>query len=136
MLVTIIYTLLSLNNILSPTNNILPPTNNILPPINNIYYSNQNIPFVGKQSIIYQRKKNLVGEVKLSGNVNVNGYIYYNPYNLSEYVLDDALKKIMKKYRCSLYRPYYDNDKDIIILNIQINPIRYSKKLTLINNQC
>ena len=129
MLVTIIYTLLSLNNILSPTNNILPP-------INNIYYSNQNIPFVGKQSIIYQRKKNLVGEVKLSGNVNVNGYIYYNPYNLSEYVLDDALKKIMKKYRCSLYRPYYDNDKDIIILNIQINPIRYSKKLTLINNQC
>lgn len=126
MLVTIIYTLLSLNNI-------LPPTNNILPPINNIYYSNLNIAFLGKQSVIYERKKKLVGELKLSGNVNVNGYIYYNQYNLNEYVLDDALKKIMKKYRCSLYQPYYDNDKDIISLQIRLNLLRYTKTIILHN---
>lgn len=120
MFLTITYALLSINNI-----------NNILPPINNIYYTAINIPFAGKQNIIYERREKLLSELKLSGKVNVNGYIYFNENNPREYTLDDNLKYIIKKYKCSLYDPIYDKKKDIISFKIRLNLIRYTKFLTL-----
>lgn len=122
MFVTIIYTLLSLNN--------------ILPPINNIYYTSLNIPLAGKQNIMYERRENLVVELKLSGKVNVNGYIYFNENNLNEYELDNNLKNLIRKYRCSFFNPYYDNNKDIISLQIRLNLLRYTKTITLHNLDC
>ena len=112
--------------------------NNILPPIGNKYYTSVNIPLIGKQNIKYERTKKFISEITLSGKINEHGYIYfYNDDNDTyEYKLDNTLEHLLKKYKCSLNDPYYDYINDMIILNIQINLIKYSKKLTLINNQC
>tara|TARA_Y100000389_G_scaffold142440_1_gene140477 strand:- start:6929 stop:7303 length:375 start_codon:yes stop_codon:yes gene_type:complete len=112
--------------------------NNILPPIGNKYYTSVNIPLIGKQNIKYERTKKFISEITLSGKINEYGYIYfYNDDNDTyEYKLDNTLEHLLKKYKCSLNDPYYDYINDMIILNIQINLIKYSKKLTLINNQC
>ena len=114
--------------------------NNILPPIGNKYYTSVNIPLIGKQNIKYERTKKLISEITLSGKINEHGYIYFynndNDNNTYKYRLDNTLEHLLKKYKFALNDPYYDFINDIIILNIQINLIKYSKKLTLINNQC
>ena len=112
--------------------------NNILPPIGNKYYTSVNIPLIGKQNIKYERTKKFISEITLSGKINEHGYIYFynNDNNTYKYRLDNTLEHLLKKYKCTLNDPYYDYINDIIILNIQINLIKYSKKLTLINNQC
>tara|TARA_X000000368_G_scaffold389302_1_gene351545 strand:- start:748 stop:1122 length:375 start_codon:yes stop_codon:yes gene_type:complete len=112
--------------------------NNILPPIGNKYYTSVNIPLIGKQNIKYERTKKFISEITLSGKINEHGYIYFynNDNDTYEYKLDNTLEHLLKKYKCSLNDPYYDYINDMIILNIQINLIKYSKKLTLINNQC
>ena len=110
--------------------------NNMLPPIGNKYYTSINIPLIGRQNIKYERTKKLISEVSLSGKVNKQGYIYFDNNDSYKYTLDDTLENILKKYKCTLSDPYYDNINDIITLNIKINIIRYSKKLILTNNGC
>lgn len=110
--------------------------NNMLPPIGNKYYTSINIPLIGRQNIKYERTKKLISKVSLSGKVNKQGYIYFDNNDSYKYTLDDTLENILKKYKCTLSDPYYDNINDIITLNIKINIIRYSKKLILTNNGC
>ena len=110
--------------------------NKILPPIGNIYYTSINIPLIGTQNVKYERTKKLISEVSLSGKVNKQGYIYFDNNDPYKYTLDDTLENILKKYKCTLSDPYYDNINDIITLNIKINIIRYSKKLILTNDGC
>jgi hypothetical protein len=107
--------------------------NNVLPPINNIYYTNINIPLIGKQDVTYQRIENLKSVIKLSGKINQNGYIYYDMNNPYKYTLDDKLKYIINKYRCSIDNPIYYTNSDIIELKIKINLINYTKKI-IFNN--
>ena len=110
--------------------------NKILPPIGNTYYTSINIPLIGTQNIKYERTKKLISEVSLSGKVNKQGYIYFDNNYPYKYTLDDTLENILKKYKCTLSDPYYDNINDIITLNLKINIIRYSKKLILTNDVC
>lgn len=110
--------------------------NKMLPPIGNTYYTSINIPLIGRQNVKYERTKKLISEVSLSGKVNKQGYIYFDNNDPYKYTLDDILENILKKYKCTLSDPYYDNINDIITLNIKINIIRYSKKLILTNNRC
>ena len=110
--------------------------NKMLPPIGNTYYTSINIPLIGTQNIKYERTKKLISEVSLSGKVNKQGYIYFDNNDPYKYTLDDTLENILKKYKCTLSDPYYDNINDIITLNIKINIIRYSKKLILTNDGC
>tara|TARA_B100000900_G_scaffold416047_1_gene448704 strand:+ start:582 stop:956 length:375 start_codon:yes stop_codon:yes gene_type:complete len=110
--------------------------NKILPPIGNKYYTSINIPLFGKQSIRYERSSKFISEISLSGKINEHGYIYFSENEPYKYTLDNTLDYLLKKYQCILSDPYYDHINDIIILNIQINIVKYSKKLILINNQC
>lgn len=110
--------------------------NKMLPPIGNTYYTSINIPLIGTQNVKYERTKKLISEVSLSGKVNKQGYIYFDNNDPYKYTLDDTLENILKKYKCTLSDPYYDNINDIITLNIKINIIRYSKKLILTNDEC
>ncbi len=110
--------------------------NKMLPPIGNTYYTSINIPLIGTQNVKYERTKKLISEVSLSGKVNKQGYIYFDNNDPYKYTLDDTLENILKKYKCTLSDPYYDNINDIITLNIKINIIRYSKKLILTNDGC
>tara|TARA_Y100000816_G_scaffold267113_1_gene228211 strand:+ start:1938 stop:2306 length:369 start_codon:yes stop_codon:yes gene_type:complete len=110
--------------------------NKMLPPIGNTYYTSINIPLIGRQNVKYERTKKLISEVSLSGKVNKQGYIYFDNNDSYKYTLDDTLENILKKYKCNLSDPYYDNINDIITLNIKINIIRYSKKLILTNDGC
>ena len=110
--------------------------NKMLPPIGNTYYTSINIPLIGTQNVKYERTKKLISEVSLSGKVNKQGYIYFDNNDPYKYTLDDTLENILKKYKCSLRDPYYDNINNLITLNIKINIIRYSKKLILTNDEC
>lgn len=110
--------------------------NKMLPPIGNTYYTSINIPLIGTQNVKYERTKKLISEVSLSGKVNKQGYIYFDNNDPYKYTLDDTLENILKKYKCSLSDPYYDNINNLITLNIKINIIRYSKKLILTNDEC
>ena len=110
--------------------------NNMLPPIGNRYYTSINIPLIGTQNVKYKRTKKLISEVSLSGKVNKQGYIYFDNKDPYKYTLDNTLENILKKYKCTLSEPLYDNINDVITLNIRINLIRFSKKLTLINDEC
>tara|TARA_B100001769_G_scaffold268566_1_gene257247 strand:- start:12221 stop:12592 length:372 start_codon:yes stop_codon:yes gene_type:complete len=103
---------------------------NILPPISNVYHTNINIPFIGNQDITYKRTEYLKSEIKLSGKINQKGYIYYDMSDPYKYTLDDGLKIIINKYRCSIEDPIYDNNNDILELKIKINLINYKKRLT------
>lgn len=110
--------------------------NNMLPPIGNRYYTSINIPLIGTQNVKYERTKKLISELTLSGKVNKQGYIYFDNKDSYKYTLDNTLENILKKYKCSLSDPLYDNINDVITLNIRINLIRFSKELTLINDEC
>tara|TARA_B100000575_G_C23131220_1_gene656200 strand:+ start:2042 stop:2437 length:396 start_codon:yes stop_codon:yes gene_type:complete len=131
--------MLLLNNlifILMPTLSINDPNiKNILPPINNIYKTSLNIPLFGKQNIEYTRTGLLESKVELTGKLNAIGFIYFDKTNIYEYNFDNNLKDIVKKYRCTIYNPYYDNKNDLINLKIKINIIRFQKTLVL-NNIC
>ena len=109
---------------------------NKLPPINNKYVCSFNIPLVGKQNIEYERVSKRLSEIRLTGKINKNGYIYLNLNNPTKYEIGDSLKNILKKYKCSLTSPSYDIEKDIILIGININIIRYSKNLILKNIYC
>lgn len=106
---------------------------NILPPINNIYKTSLNIPLLGSQNIEYKRIGLLESQVKLDGRLNAIGYINFNENNIYEYSFDETLQKIVKKYKCTIYNPYYDNINDIINFKIKINIIQFQKTLILKN---
>ena len=91
-----------------------PNVKNILPPINNIYKTTLNVPLIGKQNIEYKRVNLLESEVKLDGKLNAVGYIYFDKTNIYNYKFDNTLKDIIKKYRCTIYNPYYDKSNDLI----------------------
>jgi hypothetical protein len=110
--------------------------NNMLPPIGNRYYTSINIPLIGTQNVKYERTKKLISELTLSGKINKQGYIYFDNKDSYKYTLDNTLENILKKYKCSLSDPLYDNINDVITFNIRINLIRFSKELTLINDEC
>lgn len=110
--------------------------NNMLPPIGNRYYTSINIPLIGTQIVKYERTKKLISEISLSGKINKQGYIYFDNKYPYKYTLDSTLENILKKYKCTFSEPLYDNINDVIRLNIRINLIRFSKKLTLINDEC
>ena len=106
---------------------------NILPPINNIYKTTLNVPLLGKQNIEYKRIGLLESEVKLYGKLETTGYIYFDKTNVYNYKLDDNLKDIVKKYRCTIYNPYYDKKNDLINFKKKINIIQFQKTLVLKN---
>jgi hypothetical protein len=106
---------------------------NILPPINNIYKTSLNVPLLGKQNIQYKRIGLLESQVKLDGKLNAVGYIYFDKTNVYNYKFDNTLKDIVKKYRCTIYNPYYDKNNDLINFKIKINLIQFQKTLVLKN---
>ena len=108
-----------------------PNVKNILPPINNIYKTTLNVPLIGKQNIEYKRVNLLESEVKLDGKLNAVGYIYFDKTNIYNYKIDNTLKDIIKKYRCTIYNPYYDKSNDLINFKIKINLIQFQKTLVL-----
>lgn len=108
----------------------------ILPPIGRTYLTSINIPILGRQNIKYERTNNLISEITLFGKVNKKGYVYFDNIDSYNYTLDDNLNNILKKYRCSLSEPIYDNVDDIITFYIKISLINYSKKLILTNVKC
>ena len=103
----------------------------ILPPINNIYKTKITIPFIGNQNIEYERIKKYESQVRLNGIINDKGSIYINKENIYDYSFDEVLQKIINKYKCEIYNPYYDYEDDIIKLKIKINLINFRKTLFL-----
>jgi hypothetical protein len=109
-----------------------------LPPLNNVYKGSFYIPFIGNQNIEFERLQANTSQVRLSGLINCNGYIYNtinDTINSGEdddhdeddetpmsYELDNLLKSIIRKYTCTIQAPYYNacNDTILFVLNIKI----------------
>ena len=106
---------------------------NNLPPINNIYNGNIYFPLIGNQSIKYKRIAKNKSLVELSGIIDTTGYIYNDIDNVENYKLDNNLNNIVKKYKCTIERPYYNYEEDLILFVLKINLLRVTKKITLVN---
>jgi|TARA_Y100000389_G_scaffold198118_3_gene234028 hypothetical protein len=108
----------------------------LLPCIGNNYVGKVSIPYIGKQNIkLFQieRKKSLL---TLEGIINIEGIIYYNYFNRKtkkyDYILDDNLNNIMKKYKCDLINSFYDKKKDECFVKINIKLLRIKKSIILV----
>ena len=115
----------------------------ILPPINNVYSGSINFPLAGKQNIEFERLKKNTSQVRLYGLINCNGYVYNendendendeNEVNTINYDLDNNLKNIVRKYRCSIEAPYYDVTNDTVLFVLKINMLGLTKSIKLYN---
>lgn len=109
-----------------------------LPALNNVYSGSLNIPLVGKQNIEFERLKENISQVRLYGLINCDGLIY-NDENINKdgtimsYDLDNNLKNIMTKYRCSIDAPTYDVSNDSILFVLKIKILGLTKRISLIN---
>ena len=110
-----------------------------LPSLNNVYSGSLTIPYFGKQNIEFERLKANTSQVRLHGLINCDGLIYNNENNENinitntmSYDLDNNLKNIMRKYRCSIGAPYYDDVNDQILFVLKINVIGITKSINLI----
>ena len=111
----------------------------ILPPINNVYSGSINFPLAGKQNIEFERLKKNTSQVRLYGLINCIGYVYnendenVNEVNTINYDLDNNLKNIVRKYRCSIEAPYYDVTNDTVLFVLKINMLGLTKSIKLLN---
>lgn len=110
-----------------------------LPALNNVYSGSLNIPLVGKQNIEFERLKENISQVRLYGLINCDGLIYNDENSntkdgtIMSYDLDNNLKNIMTKYRCSIDVPTYDVSNDSILFVLKINILGLTKRISLIN---
>ena len=109
-----------------------------LPALNNVYSGSLYIPLLGKQNIEFERLKPNISQVRLHGLINCDGLIY-NDENINKdeinmsYDLDNNLKNIMTKYRCSIDAPTYDVSNDTILFVLKIKILGLTKRISLIN---
>ena len=109
-----------------------------LPSLNNVYSGSLNIPLLGKQNIEFERLKLNTSQVRLYGLINCDGLIY-NDENINKdeinmsYDLDNNLKNIMTKYRCSIDAPTYDACNDSILFVLKIKMLGITKRISLLN---
>jgi hypothetical protein len=110
-----------------------------LPSINKIYSVALVFPLLGNQNIEFERLKKNTSQIRLSGLINCKGYIYNDNNDINDekktmnYELDNTLKNIMNKYRCSIEAPYYDVSNDIILFVLKINMLGLTKSVKLLN---
>ena len=116
-----------------------------LPSLNKVYSVALVFPLLGKQNIEFERLKKNTSQVRLSGLINCKGYIYNDEKDEKEnekyekenrcmnYELDNSLKNIMNKYRCSIESPYYDTTNDTILFVLKINMLGLTKSIKLLN---
>jgi uncharacterized protein YsxB (DUF464 family) len=114
-----------------------------LPSINKVYSVALVFPLLGNQNIEFERLKKNTSQVRLSGLINCKGYIYndiadlqdtnYEKKTYMNYELDNSLKNIMNKYRCSIEAPYYDANNDIILFVLKINMLGLTKSVKLLS---
>lgn len=113
-----------------------------LPALNNVYSGSLYIPLLGKQNIEFERLKPNISQVRLHGLINCDGYVYndendekcISKTNLN-YELDNYLKNIVTKYRCTIEAPYYDATSDTILFVLKINMIGITKSIKLLNTK-
>ena len=110
-----------------------------LPQLNNLYRGSIIFPLVGKQNIEFERLQKNTSQVRLSGLINCNGYIYNDESDESDenlstnYDLDNNLINIIRKYRCIIESPYYDVNNDTILFILKINMLGLTKSIKLLN---
>ena len=119
-----------------------------LPSLNKVYSVALVFPLLGNQNIEFERVKKNTSQVRLSGLINCKGYIYNDEKNVTDikenenyekenrcmnYELDNSLKTIMNKYRCSIEAPYYDANNDTILFVLKINMLGLTKSIKLLN---
>ena len=109
-----------------------------LPPLNNVYSATLFFSLLGKQNIEFERLKLNTSQVRLNGLINCDGFIYNenkyeNENKYMNYELDNNLKNIMYKYRCSIEAPLYDDVNDQILFVLKINMLGITKHIKLLN---
>jgi hypothetical protein len=110
-----------------------------LPALHNVYRGSLLLPLIGMQNIEFERLKQNMSRIRLHGLINCDGLIYNNENCINEnesvmsYELDNYLKNIMNKYRCTIEAPYYDKINDSILFVLKINILGLTKSIKLLN---
>ena len=108
-----------------------------IPPIGNIYGKSFNIPLIGKQYIETEYINKNQAIIRLNGVINTNGTstLYYDN-NEQKFSLSENLLNTMSRFKCKINKSYYDNNNDIIIINLCFRSI-ITKNIILvkINNK-
>lgn len=131
-------------NILTLTLTLASASAYALPSLNKVYSVALVFPLLGNQNIEFERVKKNTSQVRLSGLINCKGYIYNDVKDEKDekdekenrcmnYELDNSLKTIMNKYRCSIEAPYYDANNDTILFVLKINMLGLTKSIKLLN---
>ena len=93
----------------------------IYPHTQNIYHTNIKLPYNEYIDITYERVGIATYKIKISGNINVNGRIYYHDGN--NFDVDDRILGALHKYRRSMIVSWYDGWHDSIVSDILLNII-------------
>lgn len=127
--------MITMFNILTLTLTLASASAYALPSLNKVYSVALVFPLLGKQNIEFERLKKNTSQVRLSGLINCKGYIYNDEKEnrCMNYELDNSIKNIMNKYRCSIEAPYYDTTNDTILFVLKINMLGLTKSIKLLN---
>ena len=126
-MLTVISMLRIPNCIMTHIQRISPRHQTIYPHTQNIYHARIKLPYNEYIYITYERVGVSTYKIKMSGNINVNGRVYYQDGN--NFALDDRTLGALHKYRRSLVVCWYDGCYDTIESDILLNIINHIKRI-------
>lgn len=110
----------------------LSTSNMIMPNCGNIYKKTIQFPLLGNQNIETKFLQDNLIKISLSGIIENTGNV---KYNLVDDILDvelcENLKKLMINKKTEFKLINYDNEKDVVNINLHIKPLFYKKNIEL-----
>lgn len=103
-------------------------------PTGKTYVNSFNIPFIGKQSVKMDVLNNSHAQITLDGIIKSSGFVKFKINDESkkiEFKIEDPLLSLMKRYRCSVTDPIFDEKNDQATITLKIKPLFFSKNLCL-----
>lgn len=103
-----------------------------MPNCGNIYKKTIQFPLLGNQNIETKFLQDNLIKISLSGIIENTGNV---KYNLVDDILDvelcENLKKLMINKKTEFKLINYDNEKDVVNINLHIKPLFYKKNIEL-----
>ena len=83
------------------------------------YYGNVRVPLVANQEVYVKFQEKFKGEIYLKGPVTTSDVFYYKK-NLENVVLGNDIKKVLKRYKCSIISVGYNSEYDTANVQLKI----------------
>ena len=83
------------------------------------YYGNVKLPLIANQEVYVKFREKFKGEIYLKGPVTTSDTFYYKK-NLEDVVLGNDIKKVLKRYKCSIISVGYNSEYDTANVRLKI----------------